>query len=266
MAFGKKKNGETNDVVPTKNDYEDLPSTQVEDSGSYKIMKTGTKEIVNLLKENLGGEKLTANDLNRVTVPTGGNTSWQVPTLSGDKPAQAIEGIVIFHKSTRAYWKESFDESGGGSPPDCVSRDGLIGIGKPGGDCQTCPNAQFETARGGRGRGKACSESRLVYMVQPDETLPLVVKVPATSLANARKYFFGLISKGREVHSVYTKLTLAQDKNMDGIKYSKIVFEMTGDVENPNMTKAYADGLKPYLTETVEQFASEQPNDDEPMS
>ncbi len=32
------------------------------------------------------------------------------------------------------------------------------GIGEPGGDCATCPLNRFGTAKGGKGKGKACTE------------------------------------------------------------------------------------------------------------
>jgi hypothetical protein len=191
-------------------------------------------------------------------VPTGGTTTWSIPTIEGDQPAQKIEGIIVFTQTVRAYWKESFDESGGGSPPDCVSRDGLIGKGEPGGDCLSCELAQWETAKGGRGRGKACAESRLIYLMSKNEILPTVIKVPATSLTNARKYLVGLTSKQQPLYSVYTELSLTPDKNADGIKFSKIVFKKLGDVERPDLAEGYAKQIKPYLSVSVEQFSKQQ--------
>lgn len=258
MAFGTKSKQNSELAPATKDDnFIDV----VDGNGNYAIMKMPVKEITTMLRDNLGAEKLTANDLNRITVPTGGNTTWTISTVEGEMPAQAIEGVIVLTQSVRAYWKESFDESGGGSPPDCVARDGLIGVGNPGGDCLKCPLNDWNTAKAGKGRGKACSESRLVYLVTEGEILPMVIKAPATSLGNARKYLFGLTSKRQPVHSVYTRLTLEMDKNADGIKYSKINFTKIGDVENPGATKEYAEKLRPYLEAASESMMQQQEKD-----
>jgi hypothetical protein len=259
-SFGTKAKNNQSDIQDQTTDL-----TTVDDNpDKFAIMQMKSGEAVEMLRENVGAEKLTANDLNRITVPSQGSVVWTIPTIEGEKTEKTIEGVIIFTQSVRAYWEQSFDESGGGSPPDCVARDGLTGMGDPGGDCLSCPKAQWETAKGGKGRGKACSESRLIYLVSKSEILPTVIKVPATSLANARKYLFGLTSARQAVHSVYTKLSLESDKNADGIKFSKVVFEKTGDVENPQITKDYAEGIKPFLSASVEQFTSQQ--DQDPVS
>jgi hypothetical protein len=247
MAFKSKKNSD-NDYLPAK-----------KDDSTYEIMNMNKGEVAQMLRENVGAEKLTANDLTRITVPSQGSTTWLIPTIEGEQSSKTIEGVIILTQSVRAYWKDSFDESGGGTPPDCVSRDGLEGRGTPGGDCLKCELSQWESDK--KGRGKACSESRLVYLIQPDEILPIVIKVPATSLASARKYLFGLTSARKPVHSVFTKITLEKASNADRIDYSKIIFEMTGDVPNAEVTKAYADDIRPFLDTSIEQFTSQQDND-----
>lgn len=256
-SFGTKSKQNDNHI-DTEKQQADVPATVDNDPDKYAIMSMQKGAVVDMLKENMGVEKITANDLNRITVPSQGSVVWTIPTITGDETEKEIEGVIIFTQSVRAYWEKSFDDSGGGSPPDCVARDGLTGVGDPGGDCLKCPKAQWESAKGGKGRGKACSESRLIYLVPKAEILPTVIKVPATSLANARKYLFGLTSVRQAVHSVYTKLTLEGDKNADGIKFSKVVFQKTGDVENPDITEDYAKNIKPYLTASVEQFTSQQ--------
>ena len=259
MAFAKRKNG-TDDSASQSSYESKVPA--VKDESDYAVMKMEKGEIVSMLRDNVGAEKLTANDLSRVTVPSQGVTTWTIPTVEGEKQQKHIEGIIVLTQSVRAYWKESFDDSGGGSPPDCVARDGLTGVGDPGGDCLKCELSQWQSDK--KKRGKACSEARLIYLLTQDQILPMVIKVPATSLANARKYLFGLTSVRKAVHSVYTRLSLEADKNVDGIKFSKITFEMAGEVENPEVTKAYADDLKPFLDASIDQFTKQQ--DPDPIS
>jgi hypothetical protein len=219
----------------------------------FAIMVSDINELKNELAETLGGEKLNVNDLTRLTVPAGGGIRWTVPTLQGDQDMKELVGIIPFTTLNRAYWPEEFD--GGGSPPACVSHDGLKGIGDPGGNCLTCKFAQFGSGKQGAGRGKACQESRLVFLITADEMLPIVIKAPATSLAAAKKYLTGMISRRKMLHSVYTKLSLIKKQNKDGIAYSQITFEMVGEVENPKASKAYADAIKPHLVVAAAEMA-----------
>ena len=67
----------------------------------------------------------------------------------------------------------------------------------------------------------------------------------------------GLISKQKFVHSVYTELTLETDKSADGIEYPKINVRKVGDVENPEITDAYAKMIKPHLKREAKKVVQE---------
>jgi hypothetical protein len=218
-------------------------------------MASQNRNIKQVLRANLGSDELRPEDLERVTVPGSGGTVWTVNTVDGPVETKELIGVVVHTQTTRAYWETSFEQSGGGTPPQCVSRDGLTGIGIPGGDCMNCKFNQFESDS--KGRGKACQESRLIFIVLKDEILPIVVKAPATSLKGAKKYLLGLTSRNHPVHSVFTKLTLEKDKNADGILYAKIVMSKVGTVENPEITAAYAASIKPYLESAAHDMAAE---------
>ena len=228
---------------------ENLPA-EIDAASQYAIMTMGDGEIASILEENLGGEQLTAADLESVSVPPGGGTTWTLNTIDGEVETKQIDGIIILTQITRAYWESEF--TGGGDPPVCTSPNGLVGIGNPGGDCRSCALNQFGSAKNGNGRGKACNEKRFLFMVTSEETLPIVIKAPAMSLKGAKKYLFGLTSKRKKMHSVYTRLTLEKDKNQDGTVYSKIAFTKIGDVENPELSKAYANAIRPHLVEVAQ--------------
>ena len=228
----------------TKKELVEIPKTD----GQFAIMTMDKNEIQELLTENLGGDTLTPNDLDRVVVPGSGGTTWTIPSIDGEISASEIVGILVHTQTVRAYWEEDF--TGGGTPPDCRSDDGLTGVGNPGGNCLSCPLNQFDE----EGGAKACSESRLLFMLLKDETLPIVIKVPAMSLKNARMYLRGLTSKRQLIHSVYTRLALEKDKNKSGIAYAKIVFSKIGDVEAPEVSKAYAQNIKPFLVRAAQEI------------
>lgn len=227
-------------------------------TGEYAIMKTDPNEVTSIIKENLGdNETMTIMDLTRVSVPSGGGTTWVVPDIdqpSGELETKEIVGVIIATKTTRQYWQQEYD--GAGSPPDCSSADGLTGIGDPGGVCADCPFNEFGSDPKG-GKSKACSEKRLIFIAREHDFLPTVVAAPAGSLKNVKNYLVNLASKMRYAHSVYTALTLEKDKNEGGIVYSKIVPKKLGDVEKPEVTKAYAKAIKPFLFQAAERIARE---------
>ncbi len=188
--------------------------------GTYEIVKADPQALSDVIKTNLGGQQITEFDLERVRVPGGGGTTWEI---GEEEAAKELEGIIVHWRDGAAYWKRAFGDSGGGTPPDCSSIDGIYGIGDPGGECAKCPFNEFGSAQredGSPGRGKACKNFRVLFMVRPEELLPLAVIVPPTSLREARKYFLRLASKAINYHSLTTRIMLEKTKSADGIEYA----------------------------------------------
>ncbi len=189
---------------------------------SYAIIKADAKQLGEVVRANLGGQNLTEFDLERVKVPGGGGLTWEI---GDDESSKVLEGIIVHWRDGCAYWEESFDSSGGGTPPDCSSQDGLTGIGNPGGICGKCPFNEFGSGKDAKGkptRGKACKNFRVLFMMRPEELLPLAVIVPPTSLREVRKYFLRLASRAIPYYSLVTQLTLEKTKSEQGIAYARI--------------------------------------------
>lgn len=194
-------------------------------ANDYAILKMDRDALPTVLRDNCGAGGIDQFDLDRISMPAGGGTQWSVPTLDGsDEDVDHLEGVVVLFQDGRAMWRESFDEAGGGSPPDCSSGDGVTGIGDPGGPCVPCPLSQYGS---GKDNSQQCKSMRLLYLIRPGAILPLVVALPPTSLKPARKYFMRLTSLGVPYHSVITRIGLAKDKNAKGISYSKASFAMS---------------------------------------
>lgn len=170
-----------------------------------------------LIQENMDGH-LDVGSLDRIKMPPAGITSWSVPTLDGEESVKAIEGIIIHKQPQNAYWSGDIS-TGAGVPPDCVSRDAITGIGTPGGDCATCPYNQF----GSDGKGKACKNILILYLLQPNKILPSAIFLPPTSIPVVKKYLVKLTCAGIPFYSVISQLKLEKVKNADGIEYSKVV-------------------------------------------
>jgi hypothetical protein len=184
------------------------------------------------VRENLGDETFDTFDLDRVKVPSGGSLVWE---LVDEEPSKTLEGIWIYHRLVRGYWAQSLGDGGGGNPPDCMSRDSLVGVANEvavklgaGGDCTTCGFAQFGSAE--KGSGQACKKMRQVFFLREGNLLPTLLVVPPSSLKAAKQYLYRLANRAVPYWSVVTRLKLERTKNNDGIEFGRIVFERAGDL------------------------------------
>jgi hypothetical protein len=231
---------------------EQTKALAVVNTENYQIMQLDKQELMEVMQENLGvNGGLSSFDLDRIKVPSGGMTVFEVPTLEGTEARTAVEGVIVFWTEPRAYWTKSMDEGDGNTPPDCSSPDGVVGHGLYEGQaCATCPLAQFGSDPKGTG-GQACKQMRLLFMVNEDSLLPFVVQVPPTSIKPIKQYFLKLASKGVPYYGVKTKLTLEKAKNGGGITYAKIVPALAGVLSKEDRAKfkAYQESIKPALSQ-----------------
>lgn len=227
--------------------------TALVETGGDALAAFDTDALRDLIAENLGGEQIDISALDRITVPAGGNLAWTVPTSDGERPAEAIEAVVIHRKSTRAYWATEFS---GNTPPDCVSDDAEIGHGRYGvssaenplGFCAACPMGQWDSHPKGTG-GQACKLTQRLFVLQPGDVLPLVINVPPSSLKAWRAYVMRLIKERKGIKRVLTRFTLVKEKSAANVVYSQIAFkaarELTAD-EAATVAR-YAESITPAL-------------------
>lgn len=239
-----------------------MPSTEVAriEPGGYLALSEDPQEIEAIINENLGGQAITEFDLPRVKVPSGGATTWEIPSLMGIDSERTLSGVVVHFKLTRAYWPADADS---GTPPACRSNDGINGIGDPGGACGTCPNAEFGSAVDDQGRpapGQACNAKEIWFMLRPGSYLPIVVALPATSLKAAKAYRVGQLgSAGVRLPSVVTSITLEVAKNGKGDPYAIARPNVAGmlDKDEAQAAVAYAKQMKPIFDAAAAAVAAE---------
>lgn len=227
---------------------------------SYAAVKMNV-DVTEVIKTNLGNIKISPLDLDQIKIPAGGGTTWTYETIDGEEETKAVEGIIVYTTTTRVYWATSFEESGGGSPPDCVSIDMVHGRGEPGGLCPQCPLSEFGSAK--NDRAQACQERRFIFIVLPNAALPYVINLPPSSLNPSKKYLLRLASNGVNFYERISRIELETDKNADGIKFSKAKFSVAGPVPNPEFWKEYSKKIAPMLQATAEEIASEMPYEPE---
>lgn len=214
------------------------------DGPKYAITAMDSGNIRETIAENIGDTEIGPNDLMRIGMPGSGGLTWQVPDPMTQEPSavKEIEGVVIGQGTRRALWLVPFEESDGG-PPACSSDDGRIGHGflsldqlnvasesgeaPPSRPCKTCPMNQWGSGKPRKGqhhsKSKACGERRVLFIMQRDSILPIVVSLAPTSIKPWRDFTLALTRQQISLHSVVVGLSLRVDK-VEGasIKYSVV--------------------------------------------
>lgn len=204
------------------------------------------RDIIAAMQENLGGEKLGQFDLEQIKIPGSGGKFWSIVDDDGNaQPVSTFNAIIVMQRMTRSFWRLSPEESGGeATPPDCSSNDAVVGVGDPGGECDTCAYSQFGSAK--NGRGQACSLRRQLFLLTPGSLMPAVLSLPPTSLTAAKQYLLRLGNKGIRFKSVETTFGLEQTTG-GGFTYSKATLAQSRRLNEDETAKvdAYAKVLEP---------------------
>lgn len=207
-------------------------------------------DLVEVMQENMGDDDFTPFDLDRIVVPGGGSTTWEVPGLNGIEETKTLRGIILLVQKSRGYWKDELE--GEGTPPDCSSTDGNTGFGEPGGSCLTCPLNQFGSGKNG---SKGCKEVKNVFLLTENSMLPVILQVPPTSLKALRKYSVQLTGAAlRQLSGVVTEFTLQKTKSRSGYTHSAITLRLDGDLNDDQRQK-----VKQFKAAIEQSLKKEQP-------
>lgn len=186
------------------------------------IIPSVSEDLMASMNEELNGLTLT---LDKVKIPSGGTTSFEVPSDDPDSPdmVKEIAGVIVDHYPLNSYWMEKY--TGQNIAPNCYSTDNKVGLGTPGGSCGKCSYNQYGSADDGV--SKLCKNSHRLYILQSGELYPIVITVPPTSLKPLSDYLAKrIVTKGLKSYGVVTKLTLKKEANSTGIAYSQLQFSL----------------------------------------
>jgi hypothetical protein len=236
-----------------------MPSREITKlTDSFPALRNDPALMLEVFQENLGGETIGSRDLDNIKIPSGGGTSWEVPSIDGGIAAKTIEGVVVQHGLRRAYWASRKVTN---QPPQCRSDNSRDAIGDPGsnlgpnrdgvGACLECPLAEFGTGvdeNGQANNSQACKQMRQVFFLMSDGLLPRVVTLPPTSLAVSKTFFLQLANNGIPYHHAVVELSL--EKQSGGqYPYSVARWKLVriiADDEQPQLD-AYRAAILPML-------------------
>lgn len=159
----------------------------------------------------------------RIRMPIGGIVSFELPTDDPDvtETVKEISAVILYHHPMRAYYKEAY--TGGNTPPDCGSLDGVVGKGEPSGMCDRCAFNLFGSAENG---GKACKERHRLFLLKEGDVFPKILSLPTGSLKEFARYLMTCIPVWKSSNAGITRISLTKAVNKGGIVYSKAQFRM----------------------------------------
>jgi hypothetical protein len=181
----------------------------------------------------------------RLKFPSGGMMAFSVDDTDTIKPP--VKAIIAVSQKARAFWPA---KDTAGQPPLCSSPDGLMGhfdatseqvkdaatmaFRHPALDtldpeqaagpwqCAGCPMAEWGS---GKGRGRACKDLRRLIVLVEGWTMPAIMTLPPTSIKAFDTYASACArTRGGAYFTNWTTITLKQDTNPAGIKFSTAQF------------------------------------------
>jgi len=164
---------------------------------------------------------------------------YSMPDGDNDK-VKEFEGIIIDMNPANAWWEEPYAKSGGGSPPQCFSLDGItpspMGDKIQGNSCSEkgdCPQARWGSKiddKGNPARGKACKNMKRVHIIMEGKLFPYRLTIPPSGLDAIDTYVCTVVNTGTVYQLVRTHFSLKETKNKDGITYSEPVLKIIDNI------------------------------------
>lgn len=206
------------------------------------------------LAEDMDGLQVS---FQRVKIPSGGALQFELPGEDPENPdyAKTMEGIILFTHSAGAYWQEG-SEYDDDSIPLCSSVDGKVGIGEPGGSCAICPFNQFGTGKDGK--GKACKNMRVLYLLCDGDCLPIQLTLPPTSIRPFTDFYnMAFAVKRRATYGSVVQIGLKRmdNGNLYSVATFKKVYDFTG--EKLGQVKACSDSFREQIKMMLQQRAAD---------
>ena len=205
---------------------------------------------MNLANLNINGDFLEElsgldNEFERIKIPAGGGTMFEFPSSNPDEAdmVKDFSAVILYHHPMYVFYSSKFN--GSNNPPDCLSVDGITGVGIPGGKCINCPKNKFGSGENG---SKACKNKHQMYLLREGEIFPVVLSLPTSSNKEFSRYIKHLLSRGKKSDSVVTKFSLKKAINKTGISYSQVQFSVARELDTKEieLIKNYSEQVKSY--------------------
>ena len=228
-------------------------SAMVENGHSFRLPEmVGSMEFS---KDELADD-MTGLQLNfqKVKIPSGGTLQFELPGDDPENPdyVKTIEGVLLYNHAAGALWAED-SEKDEDALPLCSSADGQIGAGEPGGVCASCHLNAWGS--GLKGKGKACKNMRVLYLLRDGEYMPIQLTLSPMSIRPYTDFFnaaFASRRRGTCGSIIQIGLKRANNGKDDySVATFKKLYDFTG--EQLAQIKAYADNFRAEIKDIIQQ-------------
>lgn len=228
------------------------------------VADTSTGFTKEELAEDIDGLRL---GFQCVKIPGGGQLQFELTGEDPDNPdyTKFLEGVILHSHNANAYWYkgEDYDDN---TPPSCQSMDGKIGYGTPGGLCVDCPYNRFGSDTKGTGKGKACKNQRIIYLLCSGDVMPIQLSLPPTSIRPYTDFIkAAFVIRQRGICGSVVQIGLKKKSNGKddySVATFKRLYDFTG--EELERVRAYANSFKAQveliLAQRIENIEAEAGN------
>ena len=144
---------------------------------------------------------------------------------------QSFRGTIIDMHKTCAYWKISYDDSGGGDFPDCHSLNGVT----PEGDnkvcqvCAKCPKTYMNVNKvDGKPTESYCKNNKRLHVVVEGSMLPHRLVLSVKNIKPVDIYVSLMAGIGAPYPLIETEFSLKMGTSSAGKEYSELVLKKVG--------------------------------------
>ena len=228
----------------------------VETNAIFRLpdMVDGTEFSNDDLADDMDGLRF---NFQRVKIPSGGALQFEIPGDDPENPdyTRTIEGVILHNHAACAYWPEGSEDDEDATPL-CSSVDGKLGVGEPGGDCVTCALNRFGS--GSNGKGKACKNTRVLYLLQDGAFMPIQIILPPTSIKPFSD-FYNMAFAARRRGACGSVVSIGLKRVENGNTYSIATFKKVSDFtgEQLSQAKAYSEGFRAQIKAINQQRAAD---------
>ena len=191
----------------------------------------------------------------RAKIPGGGVTQFELPSDDDSTGTYVpkLVGVILHSHDQCTLWEEGKTKEE--STILCSSVDGKTGIGTPGGACATCAMNTYGSSV--KGAGKACKNSRVLYLLRSGDYLPMQLNLPPTSIGAFKEFYRKAFAiRQRPAYASLVEISLKKESNGKE-EYSVAVFRRLGDFSGEKLqeVRAYANTFKEQIKLILEQRA-----------
>lgn len=168
----------------------------------------------------------------RIKLGASGNGKLDVPDAENPDEERSVKeftGVIVCATASRAMWSE------GATVPDCASRDAKYSL--TGTQCATCKHCKFSRDNDGNLVRPACKESRNLYLITEEHTMPLHFIIPPSGIKEYNNFASGLLSSKKTQLGTIVKITVSVETNKANQKFNKAKFESVGRIDDEYLPK-----------------------------